>query len=209
MAQIKISIGYLIVLSQLYLAVGHFFPISMLLVSSPLPDDSASLAEYKKAKNLRVKEGHSEVSTAVYRELLIKYQDVTAATRIAAASSSPFRHDKACPLPENLQDNEVMNAITKLRSIFIQIGYTNQRIQDMFGLKSFDLPIDPSETFLTKTQSLGFATGPIYVKPISARAQSQLPFFLQDLVDENDKTDSSLKCLVALFLLGFAGEKMS
>jgi len=70
---------------------------------------------------------------------------------------------------------------------------------------------------------LSFAQSPIYIKPVSAGTQSKLPSLLDggianirngqvDEVDEivvdkkEDNYGSSLKCLVSLFLLGFAGE---
>mmetsp|Transcript_29603 Transcript_29603/g.45159 ORF Transcript_29603/g.45159 Transcript_29603/m.45159 type:complete len:644 (+) Transcript_29603:39-1970(+) len=196
---VKTSIGYtILVLLQLYSAIGQIIPIPLLLAST-LPDRDSS-DEYSNAKQLRIKLGHSAASTA-YRKLLVNNQDVTAATRIAAAVSSPYRHDKSCPLParEN-QDDEVMIAISQLRSILDQSGYNNRGIQQIFGIKSLDLK---AGAFFTKTQSLAFAKGPIYAKPVSAHASCQLPFFFQDL-DKENKPDSSLKCLVALFLLGYS-----
>ena len=199
----KPSIGIIVLIfSKVYLTIGHKLLPTSLLASTP-PNEHV-LEDYNHARNVRIKRGHYAAST-LYQRLLTDYRDVTAATRIAASLSSPERHDQSCPLPnEESEDDDIMNAISRMRSILEQSDYNNQCIQEIFGIKPLEMPIESSRV-LTKAESLAFAKGPVYVKPVSARAQSQLPLFLQDLNVENE-SDSSLKCLVALFLLGFAGE---
>mmetsp|Transcript_8135 Transcript_8135/g.12155 ORF Transcript_8135/g.12155 Transcript_8135/m.12155 type:complete len:849 (+) Transcript_8135:166-2712(+) len=86
---------------------------------------------------------------------------------------------------------------------------------------------------ISKKQALAFARGPVYIKPICAGSQNRLPSFLQrelEWLDRdrskglddnennegmtrnrkregNESAESSLKCLVAMFLLGFAVPK--
>ncbi len=182
--------------------------LSTILFASTFHDESSNpLEEYIHARDVRIKEGH-RAAAPLYEKLITKHGDITAATRIAAALSSPERHDRSCPLPnEDVDDDNVMKAIIRMRSILEKSDYNNPCIQKIFGIKPLETAIDPSSV-LTKTESLAFAKGPVYVKPVSARAQSQLPMFLQSLNIENE-AESSLKCLVALFLLGFTGKDFS
>ena len=182
--------------------------------TSPPPSDDVS---YSQARDVRTKQGH-HAAVPLYQQLLKNPGDVTAATRIAASPSSPQRHDQTCPIPRGQEaegdDNEILTAISKLRSILQQSQYDNQRIQKMFGIKPFssrqELQNGVIRTTTTKAESLAFAKGPVYIMPVSAGAGAQLPSFLDDShgssSSERNIADSSLHCLVALFLLGFAGE---
>ena len=71
--------------------------ISLSLVST-ISCSSSSSTSYQDARNVRIKSGHI-AAVPLYQELLQKYGDVTAATRIAASPHSTVRHDMACPLP--------------------------------------------------------------------------------------------------------------
>ena len=204
----------------------RILPISSLLASvSPTPtpspppsgassgwdDDVSSEYEYECARKVRIKQGHDS-ALPLYQHLLTKYGDITAATRIAASPSSPRRHDQSCPLPEpeskpedpSGECDEVMNSIFKIKHALEQSDYNNQGIQRIFGIKPIPDDISKLKRRLTKSESLVFAKGPVYITPVGARAESRLPSFLDGL-DSGNREDASLKCLVALFLLGFAG----
>ncbi len=169
--------------------------------------------------------------------------DITAATRIAASFSSPHRQDRTCPVSINISDNQkdkkendekenVLENIETLRSILRQSNFDNLHIPKIFGIEHIDRnEFYKPESKFTKAQSLSFARGPVYLTPISAGSQTNLPSFLREEMEHiiiskqgngnagrsseagskenadilNVSSMSSLKCLVALFLLGFAG----
>jgi hypothetical protein len=112
-----------------------------------------------------------------------------------------------------------MIAIQKLRAVLKQSGYfCHEKIQRLFGVMEslsisslFDCKdawTNPKTTMKkewSKVEALGFSQGPVYVSPISAGRISQLPPFIIDEIENDDPKGSSLRCLVAMFLLGFAG----
>jgi hypothetical protein len=116
-------------------------------------------------------------------------------------------------------DDEIMIAIQKLRAVLKQSGYfCHEKIQRLFGVMEslsisslFDCKdawTNPKTTMKkewSKVEALGFSQGPVYVSPISAGRISQLPPFIIDEIENDDPKGSSLRCLVAMFLLGFAG----
>ena len=126
--------------------------------------------------------------------------------RIAAAESSPWRHDQACQLHLN------MNMIQKLKKVLEMSNYNNQNVQKLFGIPSKkDLIGKNNLNELDKHQMLAFAQCPIYLKPVAAGTQTNLPSMLHDLMKDDgrstkdgDEEMASLKCFVLLFLLGFA-----
>ena len=185
--------------------------MSLLATTSSTDKELTASEKYNHARNIRVREGHTAASR-LYQDLINEYRDVTAATRIAASKLSPQRHDKSCPLPKDKRtqeedEDDIMKDIIKMRSMLEESDFENQCIQKIFGIKPLHVPDDESNEGLelSKAESLAFAKGPVYIKPVPARPQSQLPAFLEDL-KRSSKADASLKCLVALFLLGFAGE---
>lgn len=144
--------------------------------------------------------------------------------RIAAAKSSPWRHDQACPIPTintnklpdndriltNVHDNEkVLNAIQKLRNVLEMSHFDNQHVQQLFDIPPKEQLSGINLDELKKEYQLAFATSPIFLKPQRAGSQFQLPPLLDELLNNddevNEKQKSSLKCLVTLFSLGFAG----
>ncbi len=192
-------------------------------------NDSIQHFSYAQARNTRVQHGH-KAAVPIYQTLLSQNRneneyDYTAATRIAAAINSPWRHDQACPLPLRLSSNNKSNklknkndddkkvklAIEQLRHLLVNSHYDNQNVQKLCG---------------EENHLLAYARSPIYLKPQSAGSQSTLHSILDDLlcqVDgdnhddlkqngytcregrcEVDHKSSSLKCLALLFLLGFA-----
>ena len=150
-------------------------------------------------------------------------------SRIAAAKSSPWRHDQTCPVPtkssatgkdhrENIKRTE---AIKNFRIILEKSHFDNKHVQQMFGIppmkENIDYYLSSSHNDLSKEQMLAFAKCPIYISARSAGTQSTLPPMMNDLLhkdsemDENDNDGndyflSSLKCIVSLFSLGLAGE---
>jgi len=158
--------------------------------------------------------------------------DFTAATRIAAALNSPWRHDQACPVPqrqlvavvrqededslntssseERCEDTKIRRAITELKLVLDRSSYNNKHVQRIFGIS----PGNDDSSNKDKAKMLSFSQGPVYLKPVTAGEQIPLPFHLEDLAaggggDESldDTNESSFQCLVALFLLGFAVPK--
>lgn len=152
---------------------------------------NASVKLLEKARDARVKSGH-ETAAPYYKEFLQKYPRLmTADARIAAASSSLKRQDAACPLPNICNDSdETFCNIQKLRFILEKLGFNNENIQKLFGINS--------STF-----------GPVYLKPV-ATALNEKSFNLPPLYgqrvlqDGTDLDNSSLRCLVAMFILGYA-----
>lgn len=194
-------------------------------------NDSTQHFSYSQARNIRVQHGH-KAAVPIYQTLLSQncnenHCDYTAATRIAAAINSPWRHDQTCPLPlplrlssnnksnnqknHNDNDKKVKLAMEQLRHLLVNSHYDNQNVQKLCG---------------EENHFLAYAKSPIYLKPSSAGSQSRLPPVLDGLLcqvdDDNhdnfkqngytcregggevDHALSSLKCLVSLFLLGFA-----
>jgi hypothetical protein len=154
------------------------------------------LASYKQARDIRTKQGH-EAAVHHYQDLISRYDDVTAASRIAASPSSPLRHDLACPI----DDIATKEMIPNLENVLQRSGYNHRNIQRLFGIRQLSDLEKNSDGEWGKAAALAFARGPVYVKPVSSRPQSQLPSLLDNL-----EQGSSLHCLVAMFLLGFAGE---
>eukprot|EP00557_Chaetoceros_sp_GSL56_P013686 CAMPEP_0176478836 /NCGR_PEP_ID=MMETSP0200_2-20121128/1401_1 /TAXON_ID=947934 /ORGANISM="Chaetoceros sp., Strain GSL56" /LENGTH=742 /DNA_ID=CAMNT_0017874805 /DNA_START=27 /DNA_END=2252 /DNA_ORIENTATION=- len=117
---------------------------------------------------------------------------------------------------ENSND-EIMIAIQNLKVILKQSGYScHEKIQRLFGVME---PLYVSSLFdskdgfrnrrenkkeWNKAESLGLAQGPVYVTPVSSAPISQLPPMILDDIENDDQEGSSLRCLVAMFLLGFA-----
>jgi len=182
-----------VLLSALAAPLGS---LSASTLVSALPHDNVDvLASYKQARDIRTTQGH-EAAVHHYQDLISRYHDVTAASRIAASPSSPLRHDLACPI-DDVATKEILN----LENILRRSGYNHRNIQRLFGIKQLSDLEKNSDGEWGKAAALAFARGPVYVTPVSARPQSQLPSLL-----DNIEQGSSLHCLVAMFLLGFAGE---
>lgn len=196
---------------------------SFLLATTPnsLSSEESTPDTYAKARDIRVEYGHM-AAVPIYQSLLRNNEDFTAATRIAAAKSSPYRHDQACPLPSKLNDrndDKVRNSIQELRSVLEKTRFDNRHIQSIFGIPTKENVRKIKHEELTKGDMLAFANCPIYLKAQSAGSQTVLPSILDGLQystnntdtkgkekPEIDKHESSLKCMVALFLLGIAGK---
>lgn len=163
-------------LKLLFVTVG-LLPLLMFALSSPQKPRLAR--EYAQARNVRTRLGH-EASLRLYKKLLQDNpNDVTAATRIAQCTDTPFRHDAACP-----NDPE---QIRKLRQLLHDSNYDNRHIRSMFGI--------------SENHKLAFASGPVYLTPAAAGSVTDL------LNLSSESKDRSLQCLVSLFLLGISGKK--
>jgi len=161
--------------------------------------------------------------------------DFTAATRIAAASNSPWRHDQSCPVPqrqlslesliafrqeehespntissEDSKDTKIRRAISDLTQVLERSSFNNEHVQRIFGIS----PCRDDEqhgSSRNKAKMLSSSQGPLYIKPVRAGDQIPLPFNLDELAGDepiDDEEESSFKCLVAMFLLGFAVPKV-
>lgn len=186
---------------------------------------------HNQARDERTKYGH-DVAVPLYQSLLRDHPDLTAATRIAAASLSPWRHDQACPIPQSLEypvalhedvehstnntpskeieDTKIRGAISDLKQILEQSSFNNEQVQRLFGIS----PCGNDEQHNSgedRSKMLSFSQGPVYIKPVRAGEQVSLPFALDELDGNGNErlgdNNSSLKCLVTLFLLGFAVPK--
>ena len=160
-----------------------------------------SQATYDSARDARIQNGHS-FAVPLYRSLLQKNRDdLTAASRIAAASSSPERHDNACPLPNKPDDATTLDDIKQLRQTLRNSGYDNHHVQTLFNIPHYRPEDGP------KNHRLSFASGPVYVKPVPAGSKIY-PLDLNEVTSShpNERKQSSLKCLVTLFLLGLCGK---
>lgn len=161
-----------------------------------------ALVSYKQARDVRTKEGHA-AAVPYYQHLISRFQDVTAASRIAASPSSPLRHDLACPIDsDDDDDDDTTTDILRLQNVLKQSDYNNRKIQQLFGIRQLPFGAQHADGGWSKAEALAFARGPVFVKPVAARPQSQLPSLLDDVGH-----GSSLRCLVAMFLLGFAVPK--
>ena len=152
-------------------------PLLVFALSSPQKPKLAR--EYAQARNFRTRLGH-EAALPFYKKLLqTNPSDVTAATRIAQCSDTPFRHDLACP-----NDPE---QIRKLRQLLHDNNYNNRHIRNIFGI--------------SENHKLAFAPAPVYLTPAAAGSVTDLPSL------SSESKDRSLQCLVSLFLLGIAGKE--
>ena len=122
--------------------------------------------------------------------------------RIAASKSSPWRHDRTCPVPSspssslttndaisNHDENEkIRKTIHRFRNILERSRYNNENVQHLFGIRPrneslHELKLDADMSSVKKETMLSFAQSPIYIKPVSAGTQSKLPSLLDDFVD--------------------------
>jgi len=166
-----------------------------------LVHQSLSLTTYSEARNVRVKLGH-DAAVALYKELLeLNADDASAAIRIASARSSPKRHDLACP---DIRQTKVKQQVNELRIVLGKSSYTHTQIQKLFGVRPLtELKSRKKGQDITKNEALGSAFGPVYIKPVVAGPQSGN----LDLLLNSDNDNSSLKCLVAMFILGLSVPK--
>lgn len=173
----------------------NFFPhpssIRHLSIHTNIHNKAAS---YKEARNIRAIFGHN-AAVPHYKSLLqtnlppnrneedlgfTNGNDVTAASRIAVSHSSPQRHDSIFSSSEK-------NDAQQLRAVLHRSEFTNNGVKRVFGIAR--------EKFT--------GCGPLFVQP--AISGSSFPdTLLQGGDAENQETDASLRCLVALFLLGFS-----
>lgn len=142
-------------------------------------------SSYATARHVRTVEGHA-AALELYQDLLHQHpHDITAATRLAAATATPLRHDAACP-PTNLNSHTrhdpTAEKIQRLGQWLTESDYTLPRLQALFDIHDHD--------------ALYHATTPIYIKGIAAGAVAHYPW--------NPFTDNPtpVECLAALFLLG-------
>lgn len=175
--------------------VGIVLPLLAALVNCCL-----SLTTYAEARNIRTTLGH-DAAVNSYRELLIlNPDDASAAIRIASGTSSPRRQDLTCP---DIRTKEVQEKVIQLKGILDASSYNHTTIKLLFGVKPFS-KINRKIEETSRNDALGFVSGPIYVKQVSAGNQARIP---ENLLASTDDHLSSLKCLVTMFLLGFSMPK--
>ena len=178
--------------------------ISSLLVS--IPEGSLSLNPHllSQAQDLRTHLGH-DAAQPLYQQILKEFpQDLSTAVRIAASSQSLQRQDKACPIPIKIQNEDdqdetkeynvrIRQDIAALSQLFKESHYTNGKVKELFGI------IPPTSTPRDHPSGKVLMQGPVFLKPIRVGSQALFPFVLED----EKLQESSLKCLIAMFLLGF------
>ena len=134
-------------------------------------------ADYAEARLVRSQQGH-EAAQSLYQELLrIHPSDKTAASYIAASPDTPARHDASCR-----NSDETFMLIQKLRTILDNQNYTNAAVQ----------------VLLNVPPKLRYASGPVYVTPLSAGSST---------AQSPPTPQTGLETLVALFLLGVTQPK--
>lgn len=145
-------------------------------------------ALYERAKTIRATSSNAAVASRLYRNLLSSNPtDVTAATRIAASDLSPSRHDKAC-------NTSYPELISDLRRLLEEVGYNNSNVQRLFGIEGGH----PAE----------HASGPVWAKIVPAGFVGGCPLLpngSREAAEEDWHGNLGLRCLVTMFLLGFAG----
>lgn len=155
----------------------------------PLHVDAYSLTipSYEEARNTRIINGH-DAAVPLYQQILAGYpQDITAATRIAASKSTPIRQDKACPMISMECED-----LKQWKHVLDACNYNNRHIQQMCGIREGGLGFD--------------SQGPLFLRPVPAGSNLNPPTLRFDRSrDDKRVEDSSLVCLVTLFLLGFSG----
>ena len=168
--------------------------------------DTVWSERYREARNIRTLQGPS-AAVPYYRTLLQDNpQDITAASRIAAAS--PKRHDRACLYPsyitnDNYDPNDDDDSFARempeketfdqLRDLLRECGYHNQIIlSSFFG----DYP------------RIRDSLSPILLRPATSGSASKLPFDTDQLLSSQDGSSNTppflpkLSCMVSMFLLG-------
>ena len=153
---------------------------------SSTSDDDSNL-NYLFARNIRAEQGHVS-AVPLYRTLLQENKnDFTASSRIAAAHSSPSRHD-------SIFQNDADEDIYAFRQLLTDCDFTNENVKQIFGIQG----------------DKAFASGPVYLKPVMAGSAMGLPPRFLPLGDENDdgseQGDRALRCLISMFLLGYSGK---
>ena len=154
-----------------------------LFITSHISAYSSIVPTYEEARTARLMYGHDAAVPLYQRILAQNPKDMTAATRIAASTSTPYRQDRACSI-ENDDD------LQHFKQVLNASHYNNKRIQQLFGIRE---------------GKLGFESqGPLFVRPVTAGSTLTPPVLNLDPLDERID-DSSFICLMTLFLLGFAG----
>ena len=165
------------------------------------------------AKETRTKYGH-EAAAPFYQNLLKEAPDWSAALRIAASERSPWRQDQACPVP-SVENDKISQNISKLSRLLQQSHYDNDHVKQIFGIPTQETikaqrSIDMGDSITNdKNRGLAFMQGPVFIKPIGVGSKANFPFFhaTDEVGVELCEQDSSLKCLIVMFLLGFAVPK--
>jgi hypothetical protein len=137
--------------------------------------------DYEGARNTRLIYGH-DAAVPLYQKLLLQNpHDQTAATRIAASKSTPLLQDRACPTSAPSQDVNHMKYVLQ--------NYDNVHVQRLFGVQR---------------GRPGFESqGPLFIRPVTSGSTSSPPILYPS--DGASLEETTLVCLVSLFLLGFAG----
>jgi len=146
-------------------------------------DDVTEL--YARAEKMRIM-GYIPQATEVYQKVLKdrrQNMDITAASRIACAESTPSRQDLACPLDEP--------RIVALRYLLLEkCGYTMTSIRSFFGIRKDLCPI-----------------GAIFVTPAKAGDGVLKGTRSTPREEMEDRDNMALWCVVRMFLLGYASSR--
>ena len=169
-----------------------------------VPPPPSATNGYPAARSIRVNEGH-DAAVKSYRSLLLENPaDTTAATRIAASPSALERHDLACPVVDT--DDE----IASLKALLDDSGYNRVNIGKLFGVIQDNAAADPTD----EEPRMKFPLGPTYLIPVEAGSKKRrppLPFSAkseQYIGKIGSQRMNSLSCLVSMFLLGFALDRV-
>lgn len=138
--------------------------------------------DYAQARAIRIAQGQTAVSEAIYRDLLSqKYpNDCTTASHLAATSSTPHYQREVAAQPKSPSDYRLLQWHLK------QANYTNQRVGSILLLGN------------RSRHRFSLALSPIYVTPAAAGTLDKHKVESQP----QSLTRTPAECLVALFLLG-------
>jgi methylase of polypeptide subunit release factors len=163
--------------------------------------------QYARARLVRTESGH-HAALPLYQALLRENpDDLTTATRLAAAAETPARHVAACRLAptaattvsslvssSSVSSNDLTlldQKALELRHLLWKCNYHLSTIQSLLGIRD--------------THKLYHASCPIYVTPSAAGASTRYPWQANDHHNEPlESPPTAVQCLTALFLLGLA-----
>jgi hypothetical protein len=188
---------------------------------------TSTVEQYARARLVRTESGH-QAALPLYQALLRDNpDDVTTATRLAAAVETPARHDAACRLrllsfssssssssssvnahSEESNSSLLNQKALQLRHLLWKCNYHLSTIQSLLGISDGE---GISRNHPANAHRLYHASCPIYVTPSAAGSSTSYPW-QQDRHDEPGgvfeseppTSPTAVQCLTALFLLGLA-----
>jgi methylase of polypeptide subunit release factors len=161
--------------------------------------------QYARARLVRTESGH-HAALPLYQALLRgNPDDLTTATRLAAAAETPTRHDAACRLnPAAIVSSSVSSSSVSANDLTL-LDQKALELRHLLWKCNYHLSTIQSLLGISNTHKLFHASCPIYVTPSAAGASTRYPWQPNDHHDEPlESPPTAVQCLTALFLLGLA-----